>query len=89
MPLESGMWERQWQKPLQARFRTIDDLINADTEQLTGVNEIGPKIAASIVAYFSDKENLEMIKRLKSAGIRFSNENESVKTGNSFWMVKQ
>ena len=31
------------------------------TEQLTGVTEIGPKIAASIVSYFSDKENLELI----------------------------
>ncbi len=70
-------------KTLSGKFRSIDDLINADTEQLTGVNEIGPKIAASIIAYFSDKDNLEMIKRLKSAGIRFSDENVSRKTGNA------
>jgi DNA ligase (NAD+) len=69
-------------KTISGRFRTIDDLINADVEKLTHVNEIGPKIAASIVAYFADKDNLEMIKRLKSAGIRFSNENETVQKGN-------
>ncbi|HEX7493080.1 MAG TPA: NAD-dependent DNA ligase LigA [Bacteroidales bacterium] len=72
-------------KTISGKFRTIDDLINADVEQLTGVFEIGPKIAASIVAYFSDTDNLEMIKRLKTAGIRFrsENENEIRKTGNA------
>ncbi len=70
-------------KTISGRFRTIDDLINAEIEQLTNVYEIGPKIAASIVAYFSDADNLEMIKRLKSAGIRFSDENETKQTGNS------
>ena len=70
-------------KTIASRFRTIDELINADLEQLTSVYEIGPKIAASIVAYFSDADNLEMIKRLKSTGIRFSNEIETSPAGNS------
>ena len=70
-------------KTLSARFRTIDELINADMDQLTKVNEIGPKIAASIITYFSDKDNLEMIDRLKSAGLRFSENEGLVKTGNS------
>jgi DNA ligase (NAD+) len=70
-------------KTISAKFRTIDELINSNIEQLTSVNEIGPKIAASIVAYFSDRDNLEMIKRLKSAGIKFSNDNQTSLTGNS------
>jgi DNA ligase (NAD+) len=70
-------------KTIASRFKTIDDLINADVEQLTDVYEIGPKIAASIVAYFSDEDNLEMIKLLKSAGINFSSGNESAPQGNS------
>ncbi len=70
-------------KTIASRFKTIDDLINADVEQLTDVYEIGPKIAASIVAYFSDEDNLEMIKRLKSAGINFSSGSESAPPGNS------
>jgi DNA ligase (NAD+) len=59
-------------KTLAKKFRTIDELIAADAEQLTAVNEIGPKIAGSIIAYFEDEENKEIIRRLKSRGIRFS-----------------
>jgi DNA ligase (NAD+) len=70
-------------KTLSAQFRTIDDLINADPEQLTGVHEIGPKIAASIIAYFADKENIELINRLKAAGIKFSREDGSAVSGDS------
>jgi DNA ligase (NAD+) len=69
-------------KTIAGRFSTIDDLINADIEKLTGIYEIGPKIAASIVAYFSDEDNLEMIRRLKMAGIKFRDENQAIKTGN-------
>jgi len=61
-------------KILAKEFRTIDELINADPEQLTTVNEIGPKIAGSIIAYFADEENKEIIKRLRSYGIKFSEE---------------
>jgi DNA ligase (NAD+) len=64
-------------KTISMKFRTIDELINADPEQLTSVHEIGPKIAASIVSYFSDKENIEIINRLRLKGIRFSQENET------------
>ena len=69
-------------KTIAWRFKTIDDLINAGIDQLTSVYEIGPKIAASIVSYFSDNDNLEMIKRLKSVGIRFSEMSEPTITGN-------
>jgi DNA ligase (NAD+) len=68
-------------KTISARFRTIDDLINADTEQLTSVNEIGPKIAASIVSYFTDEENIEIVDRLRLKGIRFSQQKETGITG--------
>ena len=61
-------------KTIAERFRTIESLINATSGELTEVREIGPKIAASIVAYFSDKENLEIIERLRKAGIRLKNE---------------
>jgi DNA ligase (NAD+) len=70
-------------KTLSGKFRTIDDLINATTEQLTGVTEIGPKIAASIVSYFADKENLELIGRLRSAGIKFISEKEIIPESNT------
>jgi DNA ligase (NAD+) len=70
-------------KTISGEFRTIDDLIKATIDQLTGVEEIGPKIASSIVSFFADKENLEIIERLRSAGIRFSRESESVREGDA------
>jgi DNA ligase (NAD+) len=69
-------------KTISKRFRSIDELINADVEQLTSVHEIGPKIAASILAYFSDKENIEIISSLRSYGIKFRDDNEINLTGN-------
>ncbi len=70
-------------KTISNKFTTIDDLINADPEQLKDVNEIGPKIASSIIAYFSDKENIEIIRRLKLAGIKFYNDAHEITTGNT------
>jgi DNA ligase (NAD+) len=70
-------------KTLSAKFRTIDDLINATFDQLTGVTEIGPKIANSIVSYFSDMENLELVERLRSYGIRFRNEKDNIPEGDT------
>ena len=69
-------------KTLASKFRTIDDLIHATPDQLTSVPEIGPKIASSILAYFNDKENLELIERLRSKGIRFKNEKEKIAESN-------
>jgi len=69
-------------KTLASRFNNIDLLMNADAGDLTAVNEIGPKIAASIVAYFNDSENKELIDRLKKTGIRFTEEKKSIKSSN-------
>ncbi|MBK9391537.1 MAG: NAD-dependent DNA ligase LigA [Bacteroidetes bacterium] len=68
-------------KTLANRFSNIDSLIVATFEELTEVNEIGPKIASSIISYFSDPENLEIISRLRKSGIRFSAEHQQIKTG--------
>jgi DNA ligase (NAD+) len=70
-------------KTIANRFRNIDELMNADVEKLTGVYEIGPKIAASIVSYFSDPDNLDMIRRLKETGIRFSDNSGTTVIGDS------
>lgn len=70
-------------KTISGRFRTIDDLIKANPEQLTSVREIGPKIATSIIAYFSDNENLEIINRLRLVGIKFSDDKNPSLTSNT------
>jgi DNA ligase (NAD+) len=69
-------------KTISKRFSNIDELINADPLKLTSIPEIGPKIAASIISYFSDSENLEIIDRLKSAGIKFAADEKNIRKDN-------
>lgn len=68
-------------KKIAMRFRSIDDLINADLEEITGVEEIGPKIASSIKSYLSDPENIEIINRLRKAGVQLKSESEETVAG--------
>jgi len=58
-------------KKLARHFGSMDALMTAGTEELLTAEEIGTKIAASIQDYFSNPKHLEIIARLKSAGIRF------------------
>jgi DNA ligase (NAD+) len=69
-------------KTLASRFLSLDELMAADQEMLTGVREIGPKIASSIISYFSDPENIEIIRRLKTTGIKMTRETKSQNLGN-------
>jgi DNA ligase (NAD+) len=61
-------------KTIASRFRSVDELMKADAETLTSVNEIGPKIAASIISFFSDSDNVLIIDRLKGYGLKFAEE---------------
>jgi DNA ligase (NAD+) len=70
-------------KTISKKFRSIDDLMNAGIDDITSVREIGPKIAASVVAYFSDKDNIEIIRRLKAAGVKLSDETARGKPGDA------
>jgi DNA ligase (NAD+) len=58
-------------KTLAAGFPDIDSLISATGEQLSALPEIGPRISASVMEYFSDTENIEIIRRLRAAGMSF------------------
>jgi len=69
-------------KTLASRFMSLDELMAADEKMLTGVREIGPKIASSIISYFSDPENAEIIRRLKSTGIKLAGESKNNVQGN-------
>ncbi|PRA97594.1 DNA ligase (NAD(+)) LigA [Chryseobacterium sp. MYb7] len=57
-------------KKLVKNFPTIEELKNATTEELCQVEDIGAKIAVSIVEFFQNSENLLMIERLKSYGVQ-------------------
>ena len=57
-------------KKLAKNFPSIDDLKNATEEELCQVEDIGSKIAESIVSYLQNPENWEMIERLRSYGVQ-------------------
>lgn len=59
-------------KLLVDHFQNIDEIVNADIEKLQSIYEIGPRIAQSVYRFFRDKSNLEIINRLKSAELNFS-----------------
>jgi len=59
-------------------FGSIDKLADASTEELLSIPAVGPKLADSVVAFFRQKENLDIIARLRKAGVRLEEE-EAVK----------
>ncbi len=54
---------------LSQRFANVDELASASQEQLTEIAGIGPKIAESIVAYFTVLHNREVIEKLRTQGV--------------------
>ncbi|OAD91243.1 DNA ligase (NAD(+)) LigA [Aequorivita soesokkakensis] len=57
-------------KKLAKHYKTIDALKNASEEELTTVDEIGERIAQSVVSFFASEENIETIERLKNYGVQ-------------------
>jgi DNA ligase (NAD+) len=57
---------------LAEHFGSMERIAQASEEELEEVTEIGPKVAASIAEFFSEKVNREVIKRLKEAGVRMT-----------------
>jgi len=59
-------------KKLAFAFKNIETLEQATLEELVAVDEIGERIAQSVVRYFADAANVEMVNRLKSYGLQMS-----------------
>ncbi len=58
-------------KRLATTFKNIDSLIKATKEELLSVEDVGERIADSLLNYFSDQDNLDLIARLKDLGLQF------------------
>lgn len=58
-------------KILAMKFRTLDALMSATQEELSAVDEIGKVIAQSIVNFFSQQQNIELVNNLRSEGLNF------------------
>lgn len=57
-------------KKLAKHFKSIDALMNASIEDLVTVDEIGERIAESVVEFFSSEENRRIVERLKTFGVQ-------------------
>lgn len=59
-------------KSLAIHFDTMDNLKVADKETLTSINDIGEKMADSIVTYFANEEVHDLLEELKRAGVNMT-----------------
>jgi DNA ligase (NAD+) len=59
---------------LAEEFGSMDALIAATEEELTAVNDIGPKVAATVREFFSNDRNLALVERLRGYGLTFTAE---------------
>ena len=67
-------------KTLARKFKNIDKLMSASTDELLETDGIGKVIAESLINYFASEENRALIERLKSAGLQFSLSEEQLST---------
>jgi DNA ligase (NAD+) len=60
----------RYAKILANHFRSIDKLAAASVEELDAIHEIGETVAVSVFNFFRNNKNLELIERLKAAGVK-------------------
>ncbi len=65
-------------KKVAKAFRSIDALAAANLDALIHVDEIGLKIAQSIISYFADDKNRELVERLRNAGLKLEADEEDL-----------
>lgn len=70
-------------KILSYEFGSLNSLIEATFDQLVSTNEIGVKIAESVIRFFSNDTNIKIINRLKESGLNFENEMKNIDSINS------
>lgn len=67
-------------KKIARRYRSIDELQWATHEQLTSIEDIGDQIADNITAYFNDLRNIEIVNRLRLAGVQMASTEDTAPT---------
>ena len=65
-------------KKLAKHFKNIDALMKANMEELVAVDEIGDRIAASVLEYFENPVNMEIVASLRASGLQFEMEESDV-----------
>jgi DNA ligase (NAD+) len=65
---------------LAAHFGSMDKIAEAGEEELTGVAEVGPKVAEGILEFFSESANRKLIERLRAASVNMKEERAAPKS---------
>jgi DNA ligase (NAD+) len=74
-------------KLLAEHFGSMENLMAAKVEDLTAINEIGPEIAASIVEFFHERKNIDVMAKFRKAGVmpqKKTTAKKSILQGKSF-----
>lgn len=78
-------------KKLADAFLSIEKIEQATIEELVEVDEIGEKIAGSVIQYFKDEKHIQLVERLKAKGLQFEQEqkasSENAKLGGETFVV--
>ena len=64
-------------KRLARTFLSIENLMNATMESLVATDEIGERIAGSVIDFFANESNRELVERLRAAGLKFTLDKET------------
>lgn len=64
---------------LAQNYQDIEAITQVSEDELSEINEIGPKIAQSIVTYFQQEQNLKIIDKLREAGVNLESQTSNVK----------
>ncbi|MBO7261070.1 MAG: NAD-dependent DNA ligase LigA [Bacteroidaceae bacterium] len=70
-------------KKLARAFKNIDNLMSATMDQLIEVNEIGNKIAQSVIDFFAEEKNRVLVEKLREVGLQFATEESDSETSNN------
>mgnify|MGYP000049017783 CR=1 FL=1 len=65
-------------KKIAKSFTDIEELENADLEKLKNIDEIGEKIAGSIIQYFANEKNRILVERLRQSGLKLEADEEDL-----------
>jgi DNA ligase (NAD+) len=68
-------------KTLAHAVDNLLDLQNFDEEALQKLEDVGPKVAGSVVQFFSNRQNIELIKALEETGLQLRNEKKDLASG--------
>ena len=70
---------------LAVHFGTVENLLAADAEQIAAIDDIGPKIAESVVTYLASPSNRDLLTRLKELGLNMEMQVQAVSEEHPFY----